>query len=182
MWVTVTFCLISLRLTAHHQWITWLLQTSSDCGPQCPYSCALTKAPFCRVCISSQWQWKAGDTVTSNEEWTSHPIGYPVYLESRPLEQKQQRMSWGIQKMCVSQQRHRWSAAVLLSAHPHSNYRHSPFSWSTVRPCVLQINFIYNQGRTVGLAFMLWAATSLEQTSVSMILNEPYTANSKLRI
>jgi len=45
------------------------------------------------VCISFRWPWKAGDTVTSNEERTSHPIGCSLYLESRPLWQKHYKIS-----------------------------------------------------------------------------------------
>lgn len=43
-----------------------------------------TKAPLLHVYVPSSDSEKHQDTVTSNEQRTSHPIGYPVYLESAP--------------------------------------------------------------------------------------------------
>lgn len=82
--------------------------TFSESGPPCAYWRMLTKAPLFHVYMSFPWQWKAGDTVTANEERTSHPIGFSVYLESRPHWQKQHKISGNLneeaerEETCVS--------------------------------------------------------------------------------
>lgn len=89
------------------------------------HRCALTKAPLCRVDLPLLWKWKAGDSVTSNENRTSHPTGCSRHLESRPLQLERHRMTW-TKKICFQwinehmcllsqQQTDRLPAAVLFS-------------------------------------------------------------------
>lgn len=58
--------------------------SSGECGPQCPHRHMLTKTPLLHAYLPCSGSEKHQDTVTSNEQRTSHPIGFPVYLESGP--------------------------------------------------------------------------------------------------
>lgn len=67
--------------------------SSGESGPQCPYRHMLTKTPLLHAYVPSSASEKHQDTVTSNEQRTSHPIGYPVYPQSGPAREHRHKIS-----------------------------------------------------------------------------------------